>query len=124
MKYSLCPKILTAFLLLTLSAVCIRFYSAIVLWLDGYNTAIESYSFTVIFPAVLILALVAMDKTNTKEGLLMRFGTMIQLLLIISLPPFSLYLALGLPVVFLVVELFVTRVPKVITTPIEKLIVR
>lgn len=65
-----------------------------------------------------------MGKTITKEGLLMRFGTMTQLLLIISIPKFSLYLALGFPVVFLVVELFVTRVPKTITTPIERVIVK
>ena len=124
MKHSLCPKVLTAFLFVTICAVIVRFYYAFSEWHGGNNTAIEAYSFTVIFPAVLIMTLAAMDKTKTKEGLLMRFGTMVQLLLIISLPPFSLYLALGLPVVFLVVELFVTRVPKAITVPIEKIIVR
>tara|TARA_B100001989_G_scaffold252946_1_gene237102 strand:- start:249 stop:623 length:375 start_codon:yes stop_codon:yes gene_type:complete len=124
LKYSLCPKILIAFLIVTALAVSIRLFFALDNWFQGNSTEIEAYSFAVIFPAVLIVALSFMDKTKTKEGLLMRFGTMIQLLLIISLPKFSLYLALGLPVVFLVVELFVTRVPKIITTPIERIIVR
>ncbi len=41
----------------------------------------------------------------------MQVGTMIQLLLIIALPGFALYLALGFPVAFLVIELFETRSP-------------
>ena len=43
----------------------------------------------------------------------MQIGTMIQLLLIIALPGFALYLALGIPVVFLVIELFETRAPTI-----------
>ena len=41
----------------------------------------------------------------------MRLGTVMQLMAIIALPEFALLLALGLPVVFLVVELYSTRVP-------------
>jgi hypothetical protein len=124
LKYSLCPKIRITFLTVTALAVSIRFFIALNNWFQGNSTEIEAYSFTVIFPAVLILTLSFMDKTKTKEGLLMRFGTMIQLLLIISFPYFSLHLALGLPVVFLVVELFVTKMPKAITASIERMIVR
>lgn len=124
MKYSLYPKLLIGFLVVTAIAISMRLFFALDKWLQGSSTEIEAYSFAVIFPAVLIVALSFMDKTKTKEGLLMRFGTMIQLLLIISLPKFSLYLALGLPVVFLVVEIFVTRVPKIITTPFERIILR
>lgn len=124
MKYSLCPKIQIAFLTVTSLVVSVRCVFAFDNWFQGDNTAIESYSFAVIFPAVLILALLFMSETNTKEGLLMRFGTIVQLLLIISIPQFSLFLALGLPVVFLMVEIFVTRVPKAITVPIESIIVR
>lgn len=54
----------------------------------------------------------------------MRAGTMIQLCLIVLLPSAALYLALGLPVVFLVVELFETRVPHVIREPIVRIAVR
>jgi len=124
LKYSLYPKLLIGFLVVTAIAISMRLFFALDKWLQGSSTEIEAYSFAVIFPAVLIVALSFMDKTKTKEGLLMRFGTMIQLLLIISLPKFSLYLALGLPVVFLVVEIFVTRVPKIITTPFERIILR
>lgn len=124
LKYSLRSTTLYTFLIITTLIASIRFISALNSWHKGNNSEIEAYSFTVIFPAVLIFTLSFMGKTITKEGLLMRFGTMTQLLLIISIPKFSLYLALGFPVVFLVVELFVTRVPKTITTPIERVIVK
>lgn len=124
LKYSLSSKVLIIFFVVTALAVSVRLFFALDNWFQGTSSEIEAYSFAVVFPAVLILALSSMGKAKTKEGLLMRFGTMIQLLLIISLPQFSLYLALGLPVVFLVVEMFVTKVPEVIKTPIERIIVK
>jgi hypothetical protein len=75
----------------------------------GHEHALLAYPLTVIFPAVLIAVLLLQPPTETREGLLMRVGTVIQLLLIIALPGLALYLALGFPVVFLVVELFETR---------------
>ena len=65
-----------------------------------------------------------MPGAESREGILMRAGTMIQLCLIVLLPSAALYLALGLPVVFLVVELFETRVPHVIREPIVRIAVR
>ena len=53
----------------------------------------------------------------------MQVGTMIQLLLIIALPGFALYLALGFPVVFLVIELFETRSPVTFRTWIKSRII-
>jgi len=64
--------------------------------------------------------LLAMPATRSREGALMRLGTIIQLALIILLPPVALYLALGLPVVFLVVELFETRLPQPLRDPIVR----
>ncbi|MGH1404862.1 MAG: hypothetical protein ACRBDL_11535 [Alphaproteobacteria bacterium] len=122
--YALRKEILIA-LFVALSGVClVRLFFAISSWMDGGNELLEAYSLCVIFPAVLIFALSFLGKTKTKEGLFMRFGTMLQLFLIISIPVFSLYLALGLPVVFLVVELFVQKAPRVIYLPIERMIIR
>ena len=42
----------------------------------------------------------------------MRVGTCVQLLVIVLLPRFALPVALGFPVVFLIVELFETRAPR------------
>ena len=50
----------------------------------------------------------------------MQLGAMIQLALIIAIPPAALYLALGFPVVFLVVELFETRLPAGLRDPIKR----
>lgn len=122
--YALRKEILIA-LFVALSSVClVRLFFAISSWMGDSNELLEAYSFCVIFPAVLIFALCFLGKTKTKEGLFMRFGTMLQLFLIISIPIFSLYLALGLPVVFLVVELFVQKTPRVIYLPIERMIIR
>jgi predicted DCC family thiol-disulfide oxidoreductase YuxK/uncharacterized integral membrane protein len=121
--YSIRNRMRWTAILLTFLATIIRLVSAFNQWDAGSKTAIESYSFCVIFPAILIIVLAFMKGTKTKEGLLMRFGTMVQLLLIICLPPLALYLALGLPVVFLVVELLVTRLPLRISRPLERMII-
>lgn len=73
--------------------------------------ALLAFPLTVIVPATLSALLIGMPPAKSREGLLMRLGTIIQLLLIIIFPAISLYLALGLPVVFLVVELFETQAP-------------
>jgi len=53
----------------------------------------------------------------------MRVGAMIQLWLVIVLPVVALYLTLGFPVVFLVVELFETRLPPRLREPLARLVV-
>jgi hypothetical protein len=78
---------------------------------------------TALFPAVLVVMLAVMPPAKSREGVLMRIGTMIQLLLIITFPTISLYLALGLPVVFLAVELFETRMPPGIRLPLTRFFV-
>ncbi len=89
----------------------------------GAEDALLSYPLTVIFPAVLIAILLKFSPAESREGLLMRIGTIIQLLLILALPRFALHLALGLPVVFLVVELFETRLPAELRNKLAGLVV-
>ena len=88
----------------------------------GKEAELLAFPFTVIFPAILIVLLLQMGPAKTREGLLMRIGTLIQLLLIISFPGFALYLALGFPFVFLTVEFFETRLPERLTAPLTKLV--
>lgn len=68
--------------------------------------------FTAIFPGILFTALASLPGPQTREALLMRLGVLLQLILIVALPRYALHLLLGLPVVFLVVELFETRTPR------------
>ncbi|MEQ1694686.1 MAG: hypothetical protein ABL901_02495 [Hyphomicrobiaceae bacterium] len=90
---------------------------------NGSEHALLAYPLTVIFPAVLIAILLMFPPSQSREGLLMRVGTIIQLLLILALPRFALYLALGMPVVFLVVELFETRLPAPLRDRLARLVV-
>ena len=69
------------------------------------------YGFAVVFPLVLIGLLLSLGPGRTREGVLMRLGTACQMVLVIAVPRFALHLVLGLPVVFLLVELFETRTP-------------
>lgn len=57
---------------------------------------------------------------RSEEGALMQIGVMIQLILILSLPPLALFLALGFPVVFLAVELFETQAPAELRKSIKR----
>lgn len=79
--------------------------------LSAEKTAFLAFPLTVLIPALAFLFLATRKSMTSAEGVLMQVGTMIQLLLIIALPGFALYLALGFPVVFLVIELFETRSP-------------
>lgn len=88
----------------------------------GDANLLLAFPLTVIFPVILVVALLNMKPTKTREGLLMRFGTLIHLLLIIGLPQFALLLVLGFPFVFLSVELFETRLPKRLSNPLSKLV--
>lgn len=89
----------------------------------GAEHALLAYPLTVVFPAVLIAVLLTFPPASSREGALMRVGTIIQLLLILALPRYALYLALGLPVVFLVVELFETRLPAPLRDRLARLVV-
>ena len=83
-----------------------------------------AFPLTVIFPTLLILLLLRMPPARSREGTLMCIGTIVQLSLIVLLPGIALYLALGMPVVFLVVELFETRMPRRIREPLVRMAVQ
>ena len=72
---------------------------------------LTTYGFTVVFPLVLIGLLLSLGPGRTREGVLMRIGTAWQMILVIAVPPLALHFVLGLPIVFLLVELFETRTP-------------
>ncbi|MET0970121.1 MAG: hypothetical protein ABWY18_13030 [Tardiphaga sp.] len=71
----------------------------------------EGFSFAVVLPVLLLGLTLSIRGDRSREGVLMRIGTACQLILIIAVPSLGLLLLLGLPVVFLLVELFETRVP-------------
>jgi hypothetical protein len=93
------------------AAVVTRFASAFAAALKGNLGPFEGFSFSVIFPVVLLTLIFWLGPARSREGVLMRIGTICQLVLIIAAPSVALHLLLGLPVVFLVVELFETRSP-------------
>lgn len=74
-------------------------------------TAFLAFPLTVVLPALAFVYVGQLKNMVSDEGALMQLGVLIQLLLILALPSFALYLALGFPVVFLVVELFETKAP-------------
>ncbi|MDR6126704.1 hypothetical protein QE361_001913 [Sphingomonas sp. SORGH_AS802] len=89
----------------------------------GHASRLLAFPFGAVLPAMLLVILSLLPPTRTREGLLMRVGTMIQLWLVIVLPVVALYLTLGFPVVFLVVELFETRLPRQLREPLARLVV-
>lgn len=89
----------------------------------GIEDPLLKFPLTVIFPAILIAIVLSMKPTRTREGLLMKFGTLLHLLLILCIPHFALHLALGFPFVFLTVELFETRMPENIKASLSKLVI-
>jgi hypothetical protein len=89
----------------------------------GNESYLLAFPLSVIFPAVLVVLLVIMPAAKSREGALMRLGTIIQLILIVLFPAINLYLALGLPVVFLVVELFETRLPVTLRRPLTNMFI-
>ena len=95
-----------AFLAATLRAI-----AALVDLSKGDVTTFLAFPLTVILPAVAFIYIGLLKDLVSEEGALMQIGVMIQLILILALPGFALYLALGFPVVFLVVELFETKAP-------------
>lgn len=96
-----------------------RAFLAITDLIIGDQTAFLSFPLSVILPLLVFSFLATRRSTASQEGTLMQLGAMIQILLIVALPRFALYLALGFPVVFLVVELFETKLPNSIKIVIK-----
>jgi len=103
-----------------LLAVAFRAFDAVFDLLKGDVTAFLAFPLTVILPALAFVYVGLLKDMVSQEGVLMQIGVMIQLILILALPAFALYLALGFPVVFLVVELFETKAPSGLRQRIKK----
>lgn len=86
---------------------------------NGDQTAFLAFPLSVVLPAMIFAFLATRRGMASQEGALMQLGAMMQILLIIALPGFALYLALGFPVVFLMVELFETRLPNSLKTAVK-----
>lgn len=93
-------------LMIAVLARCIELVSALRTLNEG---PLLTFPLSVIFPALVVTAMAFAPPAVSQEGALMRLGTMVQCVLIIVLPRLAIHLALGLPVVFLLVELFETR---------------
>lgn len=78
---------------------------------SGDPSEVLAFPLTVILPGLAFAILALRRDTSSQEGALMQLGAMIQILLILALPRYGLHLALGFPIVFLIVELFETRTP-------------
>lgn len=110
MQFSSRPRVIWVLSICTFVAVGQRAFDAI-RSLSTDNAAFLAFPLTVLIPALGFVFLATRKEMVSAEGVLMQIGTMIQLLLIIALSGFALYLALGFPVVFLLIELFETRAP-------------
>lgn len=86
---------------------------------NGDQTAFLAFPLSVVLPSMIFAFLATRRSMASQEGALMQLGAMMQILLIIALPSFALYLALGFPVVFLMVELFETRLPNSLKTAVK-----
>lgn len=113
-------RFLTLLFCLAFLAIAFRAVHAVNDLLRGDVTAFLAFPLTVILPALAFVYIGLLKDMISQEGVLMQIGVMIQLILILALPAFALYLALGFPVVFLVVELFETKAPSGLRQGIKK----
>lgn len=113
-------SVVTGLCAAALAVVAVRLWTALSALAVGDPAALLAIPLTVILPACALGFLASVRGMKTSEGVLMQLGVMIQLVLIIAIPGFALYLALGFPVVFLVVELFETRLTPVVRDPIKR----
>jgi hypothetical protein len=116
--YKLKPSVVQFMIFIAASLVSFRGYLAIVDIASGDASEALAFPLTVILPGLGFAFLTLRRDMSSQEGVLMQLGAMIQILLILALPRFGLHLALGFPIVFLIVELFETRLPVMIKVPI------
>lgn len=99
-----------------------RSYFAVADLIEQDQTRFLAFPLTVILPGSAFAFLASRGNMASQEGVLMQLGAMIQILLIIAVPRFALHLALGFPIVFLIVELFETKMPTSIKSPIKSML--
>lgn len=106
-----------------LASAAWRLSEAIVAIRLGDPEPLERIGVQEVLPTVLATLVMAMPPGRSAEGVLMRVGTCVQLLVIVLLPRLALSVALGFPVVFLIVELFETRAPRTLQRFVETCLV-
>jgi hypothetical protein len=116
--YKLKSSVVQFMIFIAASLVSFRGYLAIADIASGDASEALAFPLTVILPGLGFAFLTLRRDMSSQEGVLMQLGAMIQILLILALPRFGLHLALGFPIVFLIVELFETRFPVMIKVPI------
>lgn len=109
--YKINPKVLFVVLGVATCLVLLRAYTAISDYISGEANGLLGFPLAVALPYAALLFLASQRALKSAEGVLMQLGTLILILLILALPDLSLHLALGLPVVFLAVEVFEQRMP-------------
>lgn len=121
--YRLKPPVVQFMIFLAAGLVAFRGYLAVSDIASGDPSEVLAFTLTVILPGLVFAFLALRRDMSSQEGALMQLGAMIQILLILALPRFGLHLALGFPIVFLIVELFETRMPvKIKVTILHRLL--
>lgn len=116
--YRLKPPVVQLMIFLAAGLVAFRGYLAVADIASGDPSEALAFPLTVILPGLAFAFLALRRDMSSQEGTLMQLGAMIQILLILALPRFGLHLALGFPIVFLIVELFETMMPVMIKVKI------
>lgn len=111
--------VLFLLLLVASGAFLIRLYAAASDFFAGDETGLLSFPLSVVLPCTALVFLASRRAIKSEEGVLMQLGTMILILLIVLLPSISLHLALGLPVVFLAVEVIEQHMPEELRNAIK-----
>jgi hydrogenase-4 membrane subunit HyfE len=109
--YRLKPPVVQFMIFLAAGLVAFRSYLVVAELSSGDPSEALAFPLTVILPGLAFAFLALRRDMLSQEGALMQLGAMIQILLILALPRFGLHLALGFPIVFLIVEMFETRMP-------------
>jgi EamA domain-containing membrane protein RarD len=117
---SIAQKWVVLLICLAFLAFTVRGFFALRNLVHGDVTAFLAFPLSVILPGLAFVFVGRLRNMRSEEGALMQIGVMIQLILILSLPPLALFLALGFPVVFLAVELFETQAPAELRKSIKR----
>ena len=120
--FALHPRLLRLALLAACGLAALRLTSALLHLREGDPNLFLEFPLAVVLPLLALAFLTRLPGTKSAEGALMRLAALLTLLLILALPPLALHLALGAPVAFLCVELYVLRTPPKLRARLERLV--
>lgn len=113
------PLVLRLLLAAGSGIVLIRMIDAVLRLKAGEPDRFLAAPLAMALPLLCLGILARLPGAKSSEGALMRLAAMIMLALMLAAPPVALHLALGTPIAFLCVELFVTRAPPGLRRRIE-----